>query len=120
MLYVGVKQQDIPTLRTALESTKPGKHGSVTVLGGKGDRKGTWMVAPAGAEDGAAAEAAGSSRPSPPAVALAPGATTTLHHDGSDRPRRLLRAVGLGGARDRAGPRLRRRRAAAWSRAAPR
>ena len=44
MLYVGVKQQNVATLRTALEQMRVGEQGSVKVLGGTAERRGTYMV----------------------------------------------------------------------------
>ena len=44
MLYVGVPQQGISTLRDALLSEKVGEHGSVTVLGATGERRGQVLL----------------------------------------------------------------------------
>lgn len=55
MLYVGVKQENVPTLRTALQETKVGERGHVQVLGGTAERRGTWMISKDGASDGESA-----------------------------------------------------------------
>jgi methyl-accepting chemotaxis protein len=52
MLYVGVKQEALPTLRQSLQTTTAGQHGTVWVLGGTGDRAGTVLVSPDGSADG--------------------------------------------------------------------
>jgi hypothetical protein len=52
MLYVGVKQESLPTLRQILQTTTAGEHGTVWVLGGVGDRAGTVLVSPDGTADG--------------------------------------------------------------------
>ncbi|RJK95475.1 methyl-accepting chemotaxis protein [Vallicoccus soli] len=52
MLYVGIKQQAVPSLRESLLATEVGEHGYVSVLGATGTRKGTYLVAPEGAADG--------------------------------------------------------------------
>ncbi|NHC46026.1 methyl-accepting chemotaxis protein [Motilibacter aurantiacus] len=44
MLYVGVKQESIPTLREALMQAKAGEHGTVAIVGGTGDRRGKVMM----------------------------------------------------------------------------
>jgi methyl-accepting chemotaxis protein len=46
MLYVGVKQENVPALREALTSAKVGEHGYVEIIGGKGDRRGTLLITP--------------------------------------------------------------------------
>ncbi len=45
MLYVGVPQQGISTLRDALLGEKVGEHGSVQVLGGSAERRGQVLLA---------------------------------------------------------------------------
>ncbi len=52
MLYVGIQQQSVPSLRESLLATEVGEHGYVAVLGATGTRKGTYLVAPEGAQDG--------------------------------------------------------------------
>ena len=44
MLYVGVQQESIPTLRESLLATTAGPNGFVEVLGGTGDRAGKLLV----------------------------------------------------------------------------
>ncbi|NHC13997.1 methyl-accepting chemotaxis protein [Motilibacter deserti] len=44
MLYVGAKQESIPTLREALMQAKAGEHGTVAIVGGSGDRLGKVMM----------------------------------------------------------------------------
>jgi methyl-accepting chemotaxis protein len=55
MLYVGVKQENVPTLRTALQDMKIGEHGHVQVLGGTAERRGTWLISRDGTKDGESA-----------------------------------------------------------------
>ncbi|MDP5184542.1 methyl-accepting chemotaxis protein [Blastococcus sp. BMG 814] len=52
VLYVGVKQTNLPALRQGLESTTIGENGHIEVYGGTGDRAGTVLVSPDGAQDG--------------------------------------------------------------------
>jgi methyl-accepting chemotaxis protein len=52
MLYVGVKQESLPTLRQSIQSTTVGEHGSVQVLGATGDRAGSVLISPEGSTDG--------------------------------------------------------------------
>ncbi|MCF6734005.1 methyl-accepting chemotaxis protein [Blastococcus sp. KM273129] len=52
VLYVGVKQTNLPSLRQGLESTTIGEHGHIEVFGGTGDRAGSVLVSPGGARDG--------------------------------------------------------------------
>jgi methyl-accepting chemotaxis protein len=44
MLYVGVKQENLPALRESLQTTTAGENGTVWALGGTGDRAGTVLV----------------------------------------------------------------------------
>jgi methyl-accepting chemotaxis protein len=44
MLYVGVKQENLPALRESLQTTTAGEHGTVWALGGTGDRAGTVLI----------------------------------------------------------------------------
>ena len=82
MLYVGVQQENVPTLRESLLGTRPGEHGSVEVLGGTGERAGTLLVsAREGVEDASQVlDADGRAYlldALPRATELAPGETTT-------------------------------------------
>ncbi|MGY2067350.1 methyl-accepting chemotaxis protein [Blastococcus sp. SYSU DS0619] len=52
VLYVGVKQTNLPALRQGLEATAIGENGNIEVYGGTGDRAGTVLVSPRGARDG--------------------------------------------------------------------
>ncbi|HEX8498573.1 MAG TPA: Cache 3/Cache 2 fusion domain-containing protein, partial [Actinomycetales bacterium] len=52
VLYVGVQQQSVPSLRASLTGTDVGANGHVMVLGTSGTRRGTYLVAPEGAKDG--------------------------------------------------------------------
>ncbi len=52
MLYVGVPQQGISTLRDALLGEKVGEHGSVTVLGATGERRGQVLLSADAATEG--------------------------------------------------------------------
>ena len=52
MLYVGVKQENIASLRQAIEAIAIGKSGYVYVLGGTGDKKGVYIISKSGSRDG--------------------------------------------------------------------
>jgi methyl-accepting chemotaxis protein len=52
MIYVGVKQESLPTLRESVQNTSVGEHGSVSVLGATGDRAGTVLISQDGSTDG--------------------------------------------------------------------
>lgn len=51
ILYVGVKQENIESLRNGILDIKVGKSGYVYVLGGKGDQKGTYLISQGGKRD---------------------------------------------------------------------
>ncbi|WP_308200624.1 methyl-accepting chemotaxis protein [Klenkia sp. PcliD-1-E] len=55
MLYVGEQQEALPTLRQALQATRVGENGSVTVLGGTGTRRGTVLLTQDGSGEGESA-----------------------------------------------------------------
>jgi methyl-accepting chemotaxis protein len=52
VLFVGVKEQSIETLRRSILNTKVGKTGYVSVVGGKGDQKGKYIFSKGGNLDG--------------------------------------------------------------------
>lgn len=52
MLYVGVRQEDVPELRKGIMDIKVGKTGYVYILGGSGDQKGVYIISKDGARDG--------------------------------------------------------------------
>ena len=52
VLYVGMRQENLPALRESLNATTVGEHGHIEVLGGTGDRAGTVLISPDGAADG--------------------------------------------------------------------
>ncbi|UOY02964.1 methyl-accepting chemotaxis protein [Blastococcus sp. PRF04-17] len=52
VLYVGVKQENLPALRESLDATTVGDTGHIEVFGGTGDRAGTVLISPGGARDG--------------------------------------------------------------------
>ena len=52
VLYVGVKQQNLPALRESLEATDVGDTGHIEVYGGTGAMAGTVVISPEGARDG--------------------------------------------------------------------
>ena len=52
MVYVGVKQESMPTLRESVQNTAVGEHGAVTVLGATGDRASTVLISKDGSTDG--------------------------------------------------------------------
>jgi methyl-accepting chemotaxis protein len=52
VLYVGVKQQNLPALRESLEGTDVGDTGHIEVYGGTGTMAGTVLISPDGVRDG--------------------------------------------------------------------
>ncbi|WP_222193493.1 methyl-accepting chemotaxis protein [Modestobacter italicus] len=52
VLYVGVKQESMPTLRESVQNTAVGENGGVTIMGATGDRAGQVLISPDGATDG--------------------------------------------------------------------
>ena len=52
VLYVGVKQENLPALRESLNATTVGDTGHIEVYGGKGDMAGTVLISPAAVRDG--------------------------------------------------------------------
>ncbi|MCZ2824782.1 MULTISPECIES: methyl-accepting chemotaxis protein [unclassified Modestobacter] len=52
MLYVGVKQENLPALRESLQTTAAGANGTVWALGGTGDRAGTVLISKDGQAEG--------------------------------------------------------------------
>ena len=52
VLYVGVKQEDVPELRQGIMDIVPGKTGYVFVLGGTGEQKGRYIISARGERDG--------------------------------------------------------------------
>ena len=52
ILYVGVKQEDVKSLREGIRDITVGKTGYVYVLGGKGDEKGHYIISDSGERDG--------------------------------------------------------------------
>jgi methyl-accepting chemotaxis protein len=52
VLYVGVKQQNLPALRASLEATEVGDTGHIEVYGGSGAMAGTVVISPEGVRDG--------------------------------------------------------------------
>ncbi len=52
MLYVGIPQENVVSLRKAIMSTKFGKSGYVAVVGGTGDIKGKYIISREGVADG--------------------------------------------------------------------
>lgn len=55
VLFVGVKQESVATLRHAIQNTKVGTTGYITVLGSKGDQQGKYVISKEGALDGQSA-----------------------------------------------------------------
>ena len=52
MIYVGVKQESVESLRKAIMDIKIGKSGHVFVLGGSGTHLGNYIISPRGESDG--------------------------------------------------------------------
>ncbi|WP_091539078.1 methyl-accepting chemotaxis protein [Modestobacter sp. DSM 44400] len=91
VLYVGVKQENLPALRQSLQSTTAGEHGAVWVLGGTGDRAGTVLVSKDGSTDGTSLLDATDANGKPyiqdvvtAATALADGQQTTVRYEDPD------------------------------------
>ncbi len=55
VISVGVKQESVATLRQAIVQTKVGSTGTVTILGGKGDQQGQYIISHDAALDGQSA-----------------------------------------------------------------
>jgi len=51
-LYVGVKRENVQSLRTTIQNIKVGSTGYVYVLGSQGDQMGTYIISKDGARDG--------------------------------------------------------------------
>jgi methyl-accepting chemotaxis protein len=52
LLFVGIKQENVPSLRKVLQSTKVGTTGYVFVLGGSGDQQGIYFISKDGQRNG--------------------------------------------------------------------
>jgi methyl-accepting chemotaxis protein len=52
MLFSGMKQESVPSLRQAIANTKLGETGELIVLGGTGDHRGNYVISPQGKRDG--------------------------------------------------------------------
>lgn len=52
MLYVGVKQENVTSLRAAIQNAKIGKTGYVFVLGGSEEQRGKYVISSGGKRDG--------------------------------------------------------------------
>ena len=52
MIYVGIKQDDIPDLRRGIAEITAGKSGYVWILGGTGDQRGRYIISREGRRDG--------------------------------------------------------------------
>ncbi|MDQ1293605.1 MAG: methyl-accepting chemotaxis protein [Actinomycetota bacterium] len=52
MLFVGVRQQNVESLRSAVTSMRISEQGTAYVIGATGDRAGIYDIAPEGAKDG--------------------------------------------------------------------
>lgn len=55
VLFVGVKQESVATLRNAIQQTTVGTTGYITILGGKGDQQGEYIISQEGSLDGQSA-----------------------------------------------------------------
>lgn len=55
VLFVGVKQESVATLRNAIQQTQVGSTGYITVLGSKGDLQGKYIISKNGELDGQSA-----------------------------------------------------------------
>lgn len=52
VLFVGVKEETVASLRTAINQIKVGKSGYVVVLGGTGDQRGKYIISQNNSQDG--------------------------------------------------------------------
>jgi methyl-accepting chemotaxis protein len=52
MYYVGVKQENIQTLRNAIEKTRVGATGNAYILSGQSDKRASFVIAPPDRQDG--------------------------------------------------------------------
>lgn len=52
MYYVGVRQENIQSLRHAIRNTRVGASGSVMILNGQSDLRGSLVISPSGEKDG--------------------------------------------------------------------
>ena len=52
VLFVGVKEESVSTLRNAIQQTQVGKTGFVDIIGGKGDQRGKYVISKDGKLDG--------------------------------------------------------------------
>jgi len=52
VLFVGIKEESIATLRNAIQNTQVGQTGYVGIIGGKGDQRGKYIVSKGGTKDG--------------------------------------------------------------------
>lgn len=55
VLSVGVKQESVATLRNAIQQTKVGSTGFISILGGKNDQQGKYIISQGGTLDGQSA-----------------------------------------------------------------
>jgi methyl-accepting chemotaxis protein len=55
ILFVGVKQESVATLRNAIQNTQVGSTGYITVFGSKGNQQGKYVISKDGALDGQSA-----------------------------------------------------------------
>ena len=91
VLYVGVKQQNMPALRESLEATTVGETGHIEVYGGSGTMAGSVLISPKGVRDGEnmleATDAEGTAyvqQMVEQATALQPGEQATVHYVDAD------------------------------------
>ena len=87
MLYVGVKQQNLPALRESLEATAVGETGHIEVYGGSGAIAGNVLISRDGAHDGENLLEATDAEGAPyvqqmveRATTLQPGEQATVHY----------------------------------------
>ncbi|MEM0982890.1 MAG: methyl-accepting chemotaxis protein [Planctomycetota bacterium] len=52
ILYVGIKQENVPSLRAAIRDAVPGETGQLLAVAGSGDRQGDFYIGATAAEDG--------------------------------------------------------------------
>ncbi|NYG53983.1 methyl-accepting chemotaxis protein [Nocardioides perillae] len=80
MLYVGLKQENLPALRESLTAKTAGENGSVSVLGGTGDKRGQLLMSRDGDGEGEVVDAAWVEEAVDAALALGPGETDRVRY----------------------------------------
>jgi methyl-accepting chemotaxis protein len=54
MLFAGIRQEQVASLRKSIRDTRVGESGRAFVIGGTGDQHGRWIISPTGTDGGSA------------------------------------------------------------------